>query len=216
MAKTLLQLQTSLAYRMMEDTVPSGTGELLRRKSFINEAYRSIMREHYWWFTEATDTFNSVAAQASYGTADGVPTDLRLILELRVSDRLYHPLSQDKGMSAITTPYNGYSESFFVFAGSIYFVPPITTSGTDAIAIKYYKTHTELSANTDTILIPDIYSDAIVAYAYARTIGGEGERGSSGDGFAEYAEIMKSMREEQNKYLFAIKSSNNSLEAEYP
>lgn len=119
-------------------------------------------------------------------------------------------------MSAITTPYNGYSESFFVFAGSIYFVPPIATSGTDTIAIKYYKTHAELSANTDTILIPDIYSDAIVAYAYARTIGGEGERGSSGDGFAEYSEIMKNMREEQNKYLFAIKSSGNSLEAEYP
>ena len=216
MAKTLLQLQTSLAYRMMEDTVPSGTGELLRRKSFINDAYNAIMREHYWWFTEATDTFDSVAAQASYTTADGVASDLRAILELRVSGRLYNPLTQDRGMSAITTPYNGYSESFFVFAGSIYFVPPIATSGTDAIAIKYYKTHTELSANTDTILIPDIYSDAIVAYAYARTIGGEGERGSSGDGFAEYSEIMKNMREEQNKYLFAIKSSSNSLEAEYP
>ena len=216
MAKTLLQLQTSLAYRMMEDTVPTGTGELLRRKSFINDAYNAIMREHYWWFTEATDTFDSVAAQASYTTADGVPTNLRAILELRVSGTLYNPISQDKGMASISTPYNGYSQSFFVFAGSIYFVPPIASSGTDAIAIKYYKTHTELSANADTILIPDMYSDAIVAYAYARTIGGEGERGSSGDGFAEYSEIMKNMREEQNKYLFAIKSSGNSLEAEYP
>jgi len=216
MAKTLLQLQTSLAYRMMEDTVPTGTGELLRRKSFINDAYNAIMREHYWWFTEATDTFDSVAAQASYTTADGVPTNLRAILELRVSGTLYNPISQDKGMASISTPYNGYSQSFFVYAGSIYFVPPIASSGTDAIAIKYYKTHTELSANADTILIPDMYSDAIVAYAYARTIGGEGERGSSGDGFAEYSEIMKNMREEQNKYLFAIKSSGNSLEAEYP
>ena len=216
MAKTLLQLQTSLAYRMMEDTVPTGTGELLRRKSFINDAYNAIMREHYWWFTEATDTFNSVAAQASYTTADGVASDLRAILELRVSGTLYNPISQDKGMASISTPYNGYSQSFFVYAGSIYFVPPIASSGTDAIAIKYYKTHTELSANADTILIPDMYSDAIVAYAYARTIGGEGERGSSGDGFAEYSEIMKNMREEQNKYLFAIKSSGNSLEAEYP
>lgn len=216
MAKTLLQLQTSLAYRMGEDQAPTNTAELARRKSFLNQAYNAVMREHYWWFTEATDTFNSVAAKTSYTTADGVPADMRMILELRFQDRLYSPITQAEGMGSISQPYSNYSESFFIFSGSIYFVPPLTSAVTDGIAIKYYKTHAELSANTDTILIPDIFSDVLVAYAYARTIALEGERGSAGDGFAEYNEIMKIMREEQNKYLFSIKSSNSQLEAQYP
>jgi len=216
MAKTLLQLQTSLAYRMGEDQAPSNTAELARRKAFLNQGYSAVMREHLWWFTEASDTFDSVAAKTSYTTIDGVPSNMRMILELRFQDKLYHPITQDEGMGALTLPYSNFSESYFTFADSIYFVPPLASAVTDGVAIKYYKTHTELSANADTILIPDIFSDVLVAYAYARTIALEGERGSAGDGFAEYNEIMKIMREEQNKYLFSFKSSNSRLEAEYP
>ncbi len=183
---------------MGEDQAPSDTAELARRKAFLNQAYSAVMREHLWWFTEASTTFNSVAAQASYTTADGVPATLRMILELRFQDKLYHPITQDEGMGAMSLPYSNFSESYFVFAGSIYFVPPISSAVTNGIAIKYYKTHTELSANADTILIPDIFSDVLVAYAYARTIAIEGEPGSAGDAFAEYNEVMKIMREEQN------------------
>lgn len=216
MAKTLLQLQTSLAYRMGEDQAPTNAAELARRKAFLNQGYHAVMREHYWWFTEASDTFDSVAAKTSYTTADGVPANMRMILELRFQNRLYNSITQDEGMGSLSQPYSNFSESYFMFAGSIYFVPPLATSVTDGVAIKYYQTHTELSANADTILIPDMFSDVLVAYAYARTIAIEGERGSAGDGFAEYNEIMKIMREEQNKYLFSFKSSSNSLVAEYP
>lgn len=216
MAKTLLQLQTSLAYRMDENTVPQSTTALfIKRTSFLNEAYRDIMRRHTWWFSEASTTFNSVASQASYTTADGVPSNLRSILELRFQNKLYNPITQNEGMGSMSTPYSNFSESYFIFGGSIYFVPPISTSVTNGIAIKYYKTHTELSASGDTIIIPDIFSDVLVAYAYGRSIANEGERGSAGDGFAEYTEILKIMIEEQNKYLFSFKSGSNGLVGEY-
>lgn len=216
MAKTLLQLQTSLAYRMGEDSVPNNTAELNRRKSFLNEAYRDVMRRHTWWFTEATGTFSTIANQASYSTADGVPSDMRMILELRFQGKLYSPITQNEGMAGMTYPYSNFSESYFVFNGSIYFVPPISSSVTNGITLKYYKNQADLSANTDTILIPDIFADALVAYAYARTSAIEGERGSAGDGFSEYNEILKTMNEEQNKYLFSFKSSSNELVGEYP
>lgn len=216
MAKTLLQLQTSLAYRLDEDSVPSNLAEVAKRKDFLNQAYRDVIRRRVWWFTEASTTFNSVAAKASYDTADGVPTDLRTVIELRFQGVPYTQITQEEAIQSPNIPYSGYSTSYFVFAGKLYFVPPISSSVTNGIALKYYKTHTELSSNSDTIIIPDIYSDALVAYAFARTIGKEGERGSSGDGYAEYEEILKLMNEEQNAYLFSMKSSGNSLTAEYP
>ena len=216
MAKTLLQLQTALAYRLGENAAPESAAELTRRKSFLNEAYDDIMREHYWWFTEATDTFNSVANQASYTTADGVASDLRAILELRVSGTLYDPITQAEAMSELTYPYTGFSQSYFVFAGSIYFVPVLTTSTADAVAMKYYKNHTELSSNTDTTLIPDMFVGALVSFAYGRVMGINGQRGSAGDGYAEFEKTKRLMNEEQNKYLLSLKASSNELQALYP
>lgn len=216
MAKTLTNLQTSLAYRLDEDSVPNSTSaEYKKRLSFINEAYRDIVRRHTWWFTETTGQFTTVANQASYGSADGVPTDIRAILELRFQNKLYTPITQSEGMGAMTLPYSNYSESYFEFGGKIYFVPPIGSSVTNGVTLKYYKSHTDLATGTDTIIIPDIFSDALVAYPYARTIGKESERGSAGDGYAEYTEILKIMTEEQNKYLFQFKSSSNELVGEY-
>ncbi len=216
MAKTLLQLQTSLAYRLDEDSVPNNAAEVAKRKSYINEAYSDIIRRQAWWFTEASSSFNSVANQASYGASDGVPTNIRTILELRFNNTLYQQITQEEAMRSNTIPYSGYSQSYFIFAGSLYFVPPISSSVSLGITIKYYKAHTELSANGDAVILPDHYADALVVYAYARTIGKEGERGSAGDAYAEYNEILKQMNEEQNRYLFSMKSSYDGFVAQYP
>lgn len=211
MSTTLSDIKTRLAYRAGEDSVPNDSNENARRLSFINEGYRDVMRRHYWWFAESTGTFNSVANQASYGTADGLPTDVRQILELRFQDRLYSQISQTDGMEAYTLPYNNYSESYFLFNNKLYFVPPLSSSVTNGIAIKYYKNPTMLSDNADTILIPDMFSDVLVAYAYGRWQQVEGERGSASDGFEEYKEILKLMDQEQNKYLFSLKGTNTDI-----
>lgn len=216
MAKTLLQLQTSLAYRMGEDQVPNSASEVARRKNFLNEGYNDIMRRHYWWFTESTGSFDSVALQESYSTADGIPDDIRSILELRFQGKLYNPITQSEGMGSMSTPYSNFSQSYFMFGGSIYFVPPLASAVTDGVTLKYYKTHTPLSADADVTLIPDNFVDALVSFAYARTNVVEGERGSASDGFSEYNEAVRILNEEQNKYLFSFKSSSSELQAEYP
>lgn len=212
MAKTLANLNLSLAYRLGENSAPSDANETARRKSFINEAYRDIMRRHYWWFSEETTTFNSVANQASYATADGVPTDLRAVLELRFQDKVYRQITQVDAMGALTIPYNNASQSYFLFDGKIYPVPPFSSSVVNGIALKYYKNPTELSATSDSIIIPDIFSDVLVTYAYARVMQIKGKRGSASDGFEEHKEILSNMVEEQNKYLFSLKEANGESE----
>ena len=213
MAKTLLNLRTSLAYRLGEDSDPSDANEKSRRNSFINEAYRDVMRRHYWWFTETTDTFNSVANQASYTFGSGgVASDIRFILELRFQDVIYRQITQTDAMASYNIPYNNASQSYFIFNGAIYPVPPFTSSVTDGVSIKYYKYHTELSADANTILIPDIFSDCLVTYAYARMMQGEGERGSAQDAMEEYKEVLNTMNEEQNKYLFSLKDATGNEE----
>ena len=218
MAKTLLQLSTSLAYRLGEDSPPGDANELNRRYSYINEAYRDVMRQHYWWFSEATSTFNSVASQDSYtyGTG-GVPSDIRLILELRFQDKVYKQITQTQGMSALSVPYTNAAMSYFLFNSKIYPIPPFSSAVTNGVSIKYFKSPTELTTTSSTIIIPDIFSDCLVAYAYGRVMQGESERGSADDGFKEYAEIIKLMTEEQNKYLFSLKGAvgNTEITAAY-
>lgn len=213
MAKTLADLQLSLAYRLGEDSAPSDANEKARRTHFINEGYQAVMRKHFWWFSETTDEFNSVASQEKYvfGVA-GVPSDVRAILELRYQDRLYSQVGQPESMKSITLPYNNMSEVYFVFGNAIYPMPTFATSITDGVSLKYYKTATNLTADTDPIIIPDMFSDILVAYAYARVSLIDSERGSASDGFDEFNEILSQMTEEQNKYLFSLKASEDTIE----
>jgi len=217
MAKTVANIKLAIAYRMSEDGVPNDTSEAARRLHFINEAYRDIMRRNFWWFTETTDSFDSVADQDSYtfGTG-GVPSDIRAILELRFQDKLYTQQEQKDAMDTDTVPYKNSSQSYFIYGNEIYFNPPLSTTVVDGVAIKYYKKHTDVSSDSDTFLIPDEYIDSLVAYVVGRLQQFDSERGSAADAFEEYKEILSQMQEEQNMYLFGLKSSGNQLEAQFP
>lgn len=218
MSTTVDNLQLSLAYRLGERSAPSGV-ESERRLSFINQAYRSIIREHYWWFTETDDTFNSVADQASYTPgSDSFPTDIRgsLILELRYDGKLITPLTQTQAMSCLTSGYSNYSDSFFMFNSKLYPVQVFPATGTANCSLKYFKNPTALTTGLDTIVIPDLYQDVLTSYAFARFCQINSKRGSAADGFDEYNEILKQMRVEQNNYLLALKASgSNQIEAMY-
>jgi len=212
MATTLGDLKLRLSYRVGEDAVPSSNAEVARRVSFINEAYRDVTRRQYWWFTESTAQFNSVANQESYGVSDGVPSNIRQILELRYQDRLYNQITQTDAMQAYTLPYNNYSECYFLFDDKLYFVPALGASVANGIKIKYYANPANLSSDSDAVIIPDIFADVLVAYAVGRWAQQDSERGTAGDAFAEYTEILDLMTREQNKYLFSLKSSNTDAD----
>lgn len=204
-AVTVSDLQTSLAYRLGEDSTPSSSAEQARRLSFINEAYKAVLMRHYWWFTESTAQFSTVASQSSYGTSDGVPTNMRAILELRYNGTLYTPITQVQAVSSYTTPYTEGSNNYFVFDNKIYPVPPFPATVSNGVQLKYYAGFTKLTASSDEVLIPELFADSIVAYAFARFAIVDSERGNAADGFDEFNEIIRLMDAEQNKYQFAMK-----------
>lgn len=216
MAKTLADLQTSISNRKFEDSVPTGS-EYNRRTQFLNEGYKSILRKHYWWWSESSTTFNSVANQSSYGTTDGFPSNIRgsSILELRFDGTLYKPALQSDAFSLLSSGYTGLSQRYMVFNKKLWPLPPYPSSGTNNIAMKYYKISSELSANSDTIDIPDEYSDILVCFALGR-IHSLSKRGSAADAYDEFNEIYKEMEVEQNNYLFALKSDEGAEVALYP
>lgn len=213
---TLTNLLSRISLRLGEDSVPTGN-EASRRTQFLNEAGKSIVRKHYWWFTEESDAFNSVANQTSYTSADGFPSNIRgsAILELRYNGTLYTPTTQMEAFSLTNSTYSGLSQRYFVFDGALYPVPVFGASGTDNITIKYYKVWTTLSSGSDVCIIPDDFADILVAFALARIHTISGKRGSAADAFDEFNEIYKEMSMEQNNYLFALKSDESSEQALY-
>lgn len=72
------------------------------------------------------------------------------------------------------------------------------TSTERNIVYRFWKLVTDMSATTDTTVLPDRYADALVAYAFARKVGTvEGMAGSGSEALAEYNEIIKDMSAEQ-------------------
>lgn len=206
MATTLADLRTQLAYRLGENAAPSDTNETSRRDAWINEGYLKMVGRAFWWFTEASDTFNSVANQEGYGTADGMASDVRAIFEVRVDDKLY----TFKSLNEITKQYDPDNSIFnyenvtinkhwYFFANKIYFLPVISANGTDNISIKYWKSATKLTATSDEILIPDEYAYMVVDFAYARKMQVDGKRGSTSDGLAFYEEYYRELMAENNR-----------------
>lgn len=65
------------------------------------------------------------------------------------------------------------------------------------IVYHYYKFGENLSSDSDTVLIPDQFSDVLPAFAAGRLFQIEGARGKAADSFDEVGEIVKSMRQEQ-------------------
>lgn len=210
MAMTVADLQLSLAQRLGENSAPNDTNEKARRLAFINEAYRSVLRKNYWWFTEKTFSFDSVASQTSYDTTDGFPSDFRKFLEVRYNGNLVTPSLQSDAFESYDSNYSNHTESYYIFAGVFYPTPVFPASGTDNVTGKYYHTPAKLTLDADTIVIPDIFSDILVAYAYARLALKRGKRGSSADGFDEWKEILKDMQIEQNNYLFGLQQQKET------
>lgn len=212
MSTTVDSLYLDLAYRLGEDSAPSGV-EAAKRLSFINQAYRAIIRAHYWWFTESTAQFNSVANQESYSSAHGFPSDIRgsAILEVRYDGTLWTPITQTDAFKNLSSTYTNYSESYFIFNDALYPVPRFSASGTNNVKMKYYSLPAALTTGSDTIAIPDLYKDVLTAYAFARVCQIDSKRGSAADGFDEYNEILGQMKKEQNDYLFSLKESGSDV-----
>ena len=210
MAKTLLDLLTSLSYRLAEDSVPSDSSEKARRVRFINEGYRNLISRYPFRFTEASTTDDTVASQEAYA----LPSDFRLPVEIRVDDLLYTPVQLKEVFGIYNNAWPAFNydtflsdRHYYIYANEIHLLPIPSSNGTDNISIKYLKYPTEATSDTSTFIIPDFWLDALVAYAYARICMLDDLRGNASDGMTEFEEMYRQMVAEDNRRKFFKQAS---------
>lgn len=283
MAVALSTLLNRLAYRFRENSSPDDTNEKARRISAINEGYRKICGERYWWFLKTIASDTSIADQEIYT----LPSDFRDMIEVRLDGKLYTPILEKDAFGSEEYPPSAYSSGYssgrcFIYGEDELHLIPIPDSAPSALSVssithtsgtatvttstahgleannfvtiagadqsgyngafrilsapstvtftisvatttvtpatgtmtaterniiyRYWAYATDLSADTDTIIIPSLYSDILPAYAYGRLKQVKGLRGSAGDGFEEYNQIYMNMLAEQNRRKFMYKN----------
>lgn len=209
MAKTLDDVLLELAYRLGEDSSPTDSNEKARRIRYINEAQRKVAERMPFWFSEETYTDSTVASQEEYT----LPSNYRDMVEVRVDGYVYTPIAQHKvfGLYDQATQIFNYgnlvtARHWYIFDNSLHLLPAPSANGTNNITLKYYRYPTEVSAGSDTFLVPDAFIGALAAFAYARKNQYKGKRGEAADGFAEFSDILKSMVMEQNRQRFSGKN----------
>lgn len=71
------------------------------------------------------------------------------------------------------------------------------------VVYNFYKLPEVLTSLTDVLLIPDLFFEAFVSYVKARVDIRDSERGSAGDGFDEFNELIQDLDVENNKRMFS-------------
>jgi hypothetical protein len=72
----------------------------------------------------------------------------------------------------------------------------ITSTWNNFVMKYFYVPTTSFTTTTDTVDLPDRYSDALSAYVFGRLAQLDGERGDASDGFDEYNEIIGEINKE--------------------
>lgn len=106
---------------------------------------------------------------------------------------------------AVETAYNGTFKVTVTGATTFTYTLPSATSspatGTitatkNNIILRYYYYPAAITATTDTVVVPDQYTEGLVAYVWARLAHLDGERGTASDGFDEFNEVLLEMKKE--------------------
>lgn len=157
--------------------------------------------------TSAPTTFTLASLTSSSGVATGTTS---VVHGLKVND--YVTIA-----GANETDYNGAfrvtavpSTTTFTYAVSNSPSTPATgtiTMQQRNIVYRYWQQHTDFTATTDTTIIPDRYTDAIVKYALHIMLSGPilSKRGSMSDVMNAYNDIIKKMKAENNRKKFYFK-----------
>lgn len=214
MAYTVADALTMLSRRLGENNSSTSANEQARRISYIAEGYRKLINQTYFWFLEASTTFDSVADKKEYTTADGFPSDYRDMVELRVDGALYTPIPQSKVFGLYNEEMSVFNydnlitdKHYYIYGGNLIFLPATPDNGTDNISMKYIKYPTVPSSTSSTFAIPDYFIDGVVAYAYGRMGQVKGDRAMASDGFTEFEEFKGELMAEHNKRKFYNKSA---------
>ena len=153
-----------------------------------------------WWWQEASNTSNINTGATSYSE----PTDLKEFIELKIDSVFYQqiPYTDNQIYSnssfVVSLPTTRRAYKYYRFGGSYFLIP---TDGADAAThyIKYYKRLTAITGDSDTILMPDEYREALVAYAEGRYWMSITQQVKASVPFQEFEAIVEEMTQEHNR-----------------
>lgn len=164
-------------YREIQDRVldlvsRSDSATRNRVKDSINLGYKQFVSRELWPFREVTDDITTVGGTQEYSLVSNFSDiDNNNIISVAIQGSAkrkldYWPFNQ---LRADQPDYDLIGSSlprrYYLKAGSIGFWPAPDTVYT--ITVDYYKIPTELSADSDTPIIPVAYREALVKYALA-------------------------------------------------
>jgi len=130
------QLQLQLAYRLGENSVPSDSNEIARRRSYLNDGLRAVYKEQYYWFTEDQASDTTVAGQEVYT----LPSTVRDLFEVRINRKLVVPDSRQNSLSSYSYPplyyqYSSLASKWFITGDKTLHILPIPTSAPSAVVV---------------------------------------------------------------------------------
>lgn len=179
--------------------------------------YRSVVQRHYIY---ADQELHLLPRPSSTPSSVSISSITQTSGTATVTTSSAHGYSVNQYVTIAGADQSGYNGAFRITS-----VPSTTSftvavdSGTTSpatgtmtvtkrnIVYRYWQKPVRLTGNSDTILVPDAYSDCLVAYAFMRKMGTvEGMRGQASDAVEEYNEITKDMRIENNRKKYFYKS----------
>lgn len=160
MALTFLGLQTEFYARGMDYLNDTGAGQT-RAKRWLNDAYHSINELGDWPYLEATVSGTSPLTISDLRSVDTVvDTTNQRVLQQRSGSEL-------QTWDANMTTQTGAPTDYYVAAGNI--ITPYPGNAV-TLLVRYWKVAPDMSADSDTPLIPDRFRYAIVDYAVASAL----------------------------------------------
>jgi len=160
-----------------------GAGET-RVKRWVNQSYQELCAANDWPFLEATAT----------GAAPLTISDLGKVLYVVNTDTYQTLIESDaKSISTIGYPSGGGSSAMYYYITGGDTVATYPAAG-NALSVRYIKTPTDLSASSDTPLVPTPWQDIIVLGAVRRALLDDTDSGSLGVVRQEWSDRVQMMQ----------------------
>lgn len=143
---TYAQMQSNIADKIVRSDLTSQIADE------INRAIQFYSSERFY-FTQTTDTFPTVASQASYGSADSVATDIRRIDLLKIAisaNDLIYPERIDftELQKKNSTNPTGEPSYYAYYQQKIWFY--VIPNAAWTVTMYYQKAYADLSSGSDT------------------------------------------------------------------
>jgi hypothetical protein len=146
MSSTFVQMQNNIADYLNRTDLTS------QIKTAINRAIEFYWKERLW-FNETTNTLSTIANQQAYGTADGLPSTIEEIDDVKITLAASNiPSLRKRSMDYILSHnignYTNQPTDYAWYQSKLYLYP--TPNAVWTLTIYHQKSYTALSADADT------------------------------------------------------------------